>query len=115
MPRNLWRVSRARRETERTLQEVLAYRVYRDLRRGWRISLPNLEQCGLLRVDYESLDEVCAAEDVWVGFHPALVGAVPANRVKIARVLLDFMRRELAIKVQYLDSDVQQRIKESQL
>ena len=60
----------ARRETERTLQEVLAYRVYRDLRRGWRISLPNLEQCGLLRVDYESLDEVCAAEDVWAGFHP---------------------------------------------
>lgn len=101
-----------RRETERTLQEILAYRVYRDLRRGWRISLPNLEQCGLLRVDYESLDEVCAAEDVWAGFHQALVGAAPATRVKVARVLLDFMRRELAIKVQYLDSDVQQRIKE---
>ena len=101
-----------RRETERTLQEVLAYRVYRDLRRGWRISLPNLEQCGLLRVDYESLDEVCAAEDVWEGFHPALVGATPATRVSIARVLLDFMRRELAIKVQYLDSDMLQRIKD---
>ena len=101
-----------RRETERTLQEVLAYRVYRDLRRGWRISLPNLEQCGLLRVDYESLDDVCAAEDVWARFHPALVGAAPATRGEIARVLLDFMRRELAIKVQYLDSDVQQRIKE---
>ena len=99
-----------RRETERTLQEVLAYRVYRDLRRGWRISLPNLEQCGLLRVDYESLEEVCGAEDVWEGFHETLVGAAPATRVKIARVLLDFMRRELAIKVQYLDSDVQQRI-----
>ena len=95
----------ARRETERALQEVLAYRVYRDLRRGWRISLPNLEQCGLLRVDYESLDEVCAAEDVWEGFHPALVGATPTTRVTIARVLLDFMRRELAIKVQYLDRD----------
>ena len=101
-----------RRETERTLQEVLAYRVYRDLRRGWRISLPNLEQCGLLRVDYESLDEVCAAEDVWAGFHPTLVGATPATRVKIARVLLDFMRRELAIKAQYLDRDRLDRIKD---
>ena len=99
-----------RRETERTLQEVLAYRVYRDLRRGWRISLPNLEQSGLLRVDYESLDEVCAAEDVWSGFHPALVGAAPATRAKIARVLLDFMRRELAIKVQYLDRNRQDPI-----
>ena len=93
------------RETERTLQQVLAYRVYRDLRRGWRISLPNLEQCGLLRVDYESLEEVCAADDVWAGYHPALAGAAPATRVKIARVLLDFLRRELAIKVEYLDNN----------
>lgn len=99
-----------RRETERTLQQVLAYRVYRDLRRGWRISLPNLEQSGLLRVDYESLDEVCAAEDVWASSHPALVGAAPATRVEIARVLLDFMRRELAIKVQYLDRNRQDPI-----
>ena len=99
-------------EIKRTLQQVLGYRVYRDLRRGWRIALPNLEQCGLLRVDYESLDEVCSAEDVWAGGHAALVGAAPATRIKIARVLLDHLRRELAIKVEYLDNDHQERIKQ---
>ena len=39
--------------------------LYRDLERGWRITAPNLEQCGLLEIDYDVLDEVCAAEDVW--------------------------------------------------
>ncbi len=39
---------------------MLGYRLYRDLRRGWRITSPNLEQCGLLEIGYQSLDEVCA-------------------------------------------------------
>ena len=39
-------------ETQRALREVLEYRLYRDLRRGWRITAPNLEQCGLLEIRY---------------------------------------------------------------
>ena len=102
----------AQKETNRVLQQVLGYRIYRDLRRGWRIALPNLEQCGLLQVDYDGLDEVCAAEDVWAGGHPALVGATPESRARIARVLLDHLRRELAIKVDYLDGEHLDRIKQ---
>ncbi|NLE60942.1 MAG: DEAD/DEAH box helicase, partial [Planctomycetes bacterium] len=33
------------------LTEYIRYRVYYDLRRGWRVIQPNLEQCGLLRMD----------------------------------------------------------------
>jgi hypothetical protein len=33
-------------ETERALREALGYRIYRDLKRCWRITSPNLEQCG---------------------------------------------------------------------
>ncbi len=101
-----------RKETERALRDVLGYRLYRDLKRGWRITSPNLEQCGLLRIDYLSLDEVCAAEDVWANRHPVLASASPDTRARIARVLLDFMRRELAIKVDYLDQDAQERIQQ---
>src|SRR5690606_13516121 len=82
------------------------------LRRGWRIALPNLEQCGLLEIGYADLDAVCAAEDVWAGCHPALVTASPQNRVNIAKTLLDYMRRELAIKVDYLDSGYQERVQQ---
>jgi ATP-dependent helicase YprA (DUF1998 family)/very-short-patch-repair endonuclease len=98
-------------ETERALQEVLAYRIYRDLERGWRINAPNLEQCGLLDIRYASLDEICAAQDVWDDKHPALKQATPAARHRVCETLLDFMRRELAIKVDYLDPLHQDRIK----
>jgi ATP-dependent helicase YprA (DUF1998 family)/very-short-patch-repair endonuclease len=102
----------ALQETQKALRQVLGYRIYRDLRRGWRIALPNLEQCGLLEIDYADLDAVCAAEDVWKAKHPALVTATPVMRARIARTLLDYMRRELAIKVDYLDSHYQERIQQ---
>src|SRR5262249_2841769 len=88
----------ARQETDRALRLVLGYRIYRDLERGWRITSPNLEQSGLLRIEYVALDEVCQASDLWQDAHPALVSASPEVRELIARVLLDLMRRELAIK-----------------
>lgn len=102
----------AKMETERALREVLGYRIYRDLKRGWRINAPNLEQCGLLEIKYLSLDEVCNADDVWNNRHLALVSATPETREKIARTLLDYMRRELVIKVDYLNSVHQERIKQ---
>src|SRR4029079_11332821 len=50
----------AKEETDRAFRDVLAYRIYRDLERGWRITAPNLEQCGLLEIHYASLDELAA-------------------------------------------------------
>ena len=98
--------------TKKAFRNVLGYRIYQDLRRGWRITSPNLEQCGLLEIKYLSLEEVCQAEDIWQKSHPALVSARPETRMKIAKVLLDYMRRELAIKVSFLNSDFQEQIKQ---
>ena len=91
---------------------MLAYRLYRDLHRGWRITSPNLEQCGLLEIRYQSLDELCMAQDVWANKHPVLAGAPPSTRREVAKVLLDFMRRSLAIKVDYLERTAQERIQQ---
>jgi len=102
----------ALQDTQRALRQVLGYRIYRDLRRGWRIALPNLEQCGLLEIDYVDLDAVCEAEDVWEQYHPALAHASPETRVTVARTLLDYMRRELAINVDYLESNYQERMQQ---
>ncbi|PWB53889.1 MAG: hypothetical protein C3F13_08260 [Anaerolineales bacterium] len=99
-------------ETERALREVLGYRIYRDLKRGWRITSPNLEQCGLLEIHYTSLDEVCAAEDLWQSTHLALAGATPEIRYQVCKVLLDYMRRELAIKVDYLNPTHQDSLRQ---
>ncbi len=99
-------------DANRAMRQVLGYRIYRDLRRGWRIALPNLEQCGLLEIGYADLDALCMAEDVWEKCHPALATASPQTRMTIAKTLLDYMRRELAIKVDYLDSSYQERIQQ---
>jgi hypothetical protein len=98
-------------DTQTALRDVLGHRLYRDLERGWRVTSPNLEQCGLLKISYDSLEEVCAAEDVWQENHAALAGATPDTRAKVATVLLDDIRRRLAIKVDYLDYDYRERIR----
>ncbi len=99
-------------ETNRAFRNLIGYRLYQDLRRGWRITSPNLEECGLLRIEYRSLDELAQAEDVWEETHPALRAAAPEARAKVAAVLLDFLRRELAIKVDYLDERFQESLRQ---
>jgi ATP-dependent helicase YprA (DUF1998 family)/very-short-patch-repair endonuclease len=100
----------ARIQTEKALREVIGYRLYHDLRRGWRVTAPNLEQCGLLEINYLSLDDVVHDEEVWQKLHPALATGSPETRRRVSKTLLDFMRRELAIKVDYLDPVKQERI-----
>jgi ATP-dependent helicase YprA (DUF1998 family)/very-short-patch-repair endonuclease len=102
----------AREDTQQVLRDLLAYRLYRDLRRGWRINLPNLEQVGLLNLDYKSLTDLCKAEEEWTGKHVLLVTGSPGDRTKWCRTLLDVLRRELAIKVDYLRSDYQDQLKQ---
>jgi ATP-dependent helicase YprA (DUF1998 family)/very-short-patch-repair endonuclease len=99
-------------ETNRAFRNLIGYRLYQDLKRGWRITSPNLEECGLLAIDYRSLDELAAAEDVWAEVHPVLQRARPEDRAKVAKVLLDHMRRELAIKVDYLDERFQDSLRQ---
>lgn len=96
---------------EKALRGVIGYRVYRDLRRGWRISAPNLEQCGLLEIDYAELDALASDEDLWLSLHPVLGKATPETREMICRTLLDFIRRELCIEVDYLEPDYQETLK----
>lgn len=102
----------ARDETDRALREALGYYIYRDLRRGWRITSPNLEQCGLLRIDYLSLGEFCADQEEWKLCHPVLCNATAGTREAVCRTLLDFLRRELAIRVNYLDPVEQESIRQ---
>ncbi|MEU7305407.1 protein kinase [Streptomyces sp. NPDC007206] len=105
------------RRATKVFRDVVGYRLYRDLERGWRITMPNLEQTGLLRIDYEDLDWVAAHPERWQSAHAVLRDADPALREEIARTLLDYMRRELAIDVQYFrdDFDALQRASEERL
>jgi superfamily II DNA/RNA helicase len=92
-------------EAVRALREVTGYRLYLDLERGWRVTMPNLEQTGLLTIKYRDLPEVAADEEAWEGTHWALREDEARHREEIAGTLLDELRRNLAIDIEYLTQD----------
>ena len=99
-----------RQKIDSTFRDVLEYIVYCDQERGWRVQSPNLEQCGLLKIEYLGLDEICADERRWSGLHQALAGALANTRETVCTTLLDYMRRAVSIDVGCFDPDEQKRI-----
>ena len=115
----------ARTSTSDALRRVIDYYLYRDLQRGWRVTAPNLEDCGLLRFGYEGLqgDEGLLSEvELWskglsvrqgrgeekfIETPTALRDAPVEVREELLRTLLDVMRRALAFKVDALDPQKQ--------
>ena len=97
--------------TDKTLRDVLGYRLYFDLKRGWRITNPNLEQLELLQIRYRGLAECCEDHGEWSGRHPLLSSITPERRAKLAVMLLDQMRKSLCIKTIYLDPNFQDKLR----
>ena len=106
---------------EEVFRELVEYRLYEDLRRGWRIVQPNLEQCGLLAIEYKQLQQTCKDLTSWQQYpHPILLQATPEQRLTAARALLDQLRKELVIdtallqpnRVKQLKREVAQAIKD---
>lgn len=94
-----------RDRAQRALRNVIEYRALRDLQYGWRVTLPNLEQAGLLRVDYAGLDMLAAADEEWRNADPYLGLAEPEVRKEIVKALFDEMRRVLALESDVLRPD----------
>jgi hypothetical protein len=116
--------------THDALRQVIDYYLYRDLQRGWRLTVPNLEDCGLLVFDCVGLtgsDGLLADAPLWeTGFNvqvdrhttqcvappPALHASPPVVREEVIRTLLDVLRRGLAVKVDVLDYEKQRDLVE---
>jgi superfamily II DNA/RNA helicase len=102
----------ARQEAQRTLRYIIGYRLLRDLRRGWRFNNPNLDQLGLLAINYRSLDEFCS-DTVAFEKNGTLAKLNAANRVKLCRLVFDRMRRGLCLETRYLDPVEQDKARTS--
>lgn len=115
----------AQTATNDALRRVIDYYLYRDLKRGWRVTAPNLEDCGLLNFDYIGLtgpDGLLSEAEVWAtGFSVgggreeqrfisvpvALRESPPDVRAEVLNTLLDKLRNSLAIKVDALNDQKQ--------
>ena len=101
----------AKTRIERALRDLVEYRLYLDLQRGWRITMPNLEQTGLLRVDYASLPEIAADQSLWSTAPEPLRDTRDGHREELCRIVLDEFRKVLAIDVDCLTEPGFDRIK----
>jgi len=90
-------------------RDIIEYRLYEDLRRGWRVVQPNLEQCGLLRMEYEGMADLANRDDIWADSRRMSVLAADRRGI-VLRVLLDELRRQLAIEAQCLTQDHQDEL-----
>lgn len=97
-------------DVKQVMRQVLAHRIFRDLQRGWRVTSPNLEQSGLLRIEYPYLEDVCKDNKKWANTHGGLQAATPETRLLVCTALLDHMRRELCVKIEALDQEAVLRL-----
>lgn len=93
----------ARRQVQDIMRAILGYRVYFDLRRGWRFNNPNLEQLGLVRIEYQDLDDLAADASEWAEAPQVLQAASATVRKRVLVLLFDAMRQGLCLSSRYLD------------
>ena len=93
----------------RAMTDLLEYMTLEDLSRGWRITQPNLEQTGLLRIEYEGLSYLASDDALWNGL-PAISEALPDTRAAVLRATLDHLRMQLAIDAEPLTDAAARRL-----
>ena len=100
----------AKQRADEKFRDLVEYRLYEDLRRGWRIVQPNLEQSGLLSIEYLGLQEICDNDSGWQKDR-TLSQATSAQRFSAAKIVLDHLRKELAIDAKLLQPNSLEQLK----
>jgi len=101
----------ARRQVQDTLRNILGYRIYFDLRRGWRFNNPNLEQLGLVHIRYQDLADLAGDLDEWREAPLIVQAASPEARTEALRILFEAMRQGLCLATRFLDRNQLDRLK----
>jgi superfamily II DNA/RNA helicase len=90
-----------RKDNEDAFKDFIVYRALHDLRRSWRVVMPNLEQCGLLQIHYRHLAE-SLADDLWQDI-PVLQAMDPGDRQDFLHQIFDFFRKSYALEFSMLE------------
>jgi superfamily II DNA/RNA helicase len=85
-----------KRDNKQAFKDYLIYEALYDLRRSWRVLLPNLVQCALLEIRYKNLEENCTQEEAWQNI-PFLNKLEPVERVETVSQVLDYFRKAYAL------------------
>ncbi len=94
-----------KKDNEEALKDLIMYRLIHDLRRSWRVVLPNLEQCGLLSIEYKHLAESVVDNSLWSS-QPLLYAMTAEERYDFLHQIFDFFRKSNALAVTQLEPNV---------
>jgi superfamily II DNA or RNA helicase len=84
-------------ENEKAIKDYIQLRILYDLKRGWRYNTPNLEQCALLKIEYNRLKEVCD-DDSFFSRIQLFDNLSPSERHECLSQILDFFRTSYAFE-----------------
>lgn len=91
-----------KKENEDALKSLIMYRLLHDLKRSWRMVLPNLEQCALLNIDYKYLAESVQDHTLWMS-NDLLKQMSPDQRHSFLHQIFDHFRKAYALSFSMLD------------
>ena len=83
-------------KNEEAFKKKLFYDILYDLRYGWRVVMPNLEQTGLLEIEYPELETICSQEKQWEDI-PGFNQLSYERRREILYLILEYFRKQYAI------------------
>ncbi|QNA44299.1 DEAD/DEAH box helicase [Lacibacter sediminis] len=88
-------------ENEKAIKAYILIRIFQDLKRGWRYTLPNLEQTALLKIEYNRLDKLVSLNDRFQGLL-LFNQASPDKRKEILVQLLNYFRTNFSLYHRFL-------------
>lgn len=91
-----------KKENEDAFKDYIMYKILHDLRRSWRVVLPNLEQCALLRINYKYLSETVKDNALWKA-SPLFSAMDPATREEFIFQILEYFRKAYALSFSLLE------------
>ncbi len=94
-----------KKENEDAFKDFIMYRLLHDLRRSWRVVLPNLEQCGLLTIEYKHLSESIKDNSLWQP-NELLFTMTSEERQEFLHQVFDFFRKSYALSFSMLEPGV---------
>lgn len=86
-----------RKEAESILVQCLHHLFWVDQRKGWRYTSPNLEQIGLIKVDYKYIQSIVSDESQFSSCE-FLANASHDERLKALLTLFDHLRKGLCVE-----------------
>lgn len=91
-----------KKENEDAFKDFVLYKLLHDLRKSWRVVLPNLEQCALLKIEYNFVDASVNDPSLWQNFD-LFAKMQPDKRKEFLYQIFDFFRKSYALSFSMLE------------